>query len=143
MKKKMDKMIEKTERTKYKKRFPMKLRFTWNGYGHLQKRIEDAGKKYYQEAEKIQGDDRAARLFTATNYRNGSKVEPALSDFVVAATALNKLKHECVFKHNLDISLVALATLPNEKKFGNERNLRHQNLLNSMDAAKKQGILYR
>ena len=106
----------------------------------LKKRVEEAGKIYYSEAEKITVEDRSAKLFTAvTNYRSGLPVDPLMKPFVDAYIKLHDLKVECGFKHNVDISLIDLTVLPEGVKYDNERKLKSDYWKKSIAAAKRNG----
>ena len=121
-----------------------KLIFSWINHAKLKKQVEDAGKRYFDEAEKIQGADRdAKKIIAIMNFRQKGEMNNAdLRSYIEAYSDLNNLKRECVIKHNLDISLVALASLPNYAKFDVERKKRQDDLEKSIIAAKKEGVYF-
>ena len=120
------------------KKRKLKLKFSWKNLEHLKEAVMMAGKRYYEEAEKIQGINSSAKMFSAvTRSARGLPIDASLEPFVRAFKNLDDLKEKCVFEHNLHISLVSLSSLPSGKNFDVERKLREENFARSKRRAKK------
>ena len=118
-----------------------KLIFSWKNNENLRDEIAAAGKKYHEEAEKIQGPNRAAKIFRdGVNVNRGfAHNEQETMEFAKAFENLGKLKERACVVERLDIALVDLAAVPEGEKFDKERKLKQARLEKYIKLAKRSG----
>ena len=118
-------------------------KFSWNGNETLRDEIIAAGKKYYDEAEKLphKGMTRTKKIFeVGVNVNRGFEhTDPETMELYYAFKHLGELTDKACTEQNIHISLVRLATLREGGKWDKEKKLREQNFEKSLKRAKKYG----